>query len=143
MAVTRAELEVESQELADKLAAGARDNPASLGQLAKRKAEVDQHLGLLVERDQLHQAIGEAEVLLNDPDPSMQQMARTELAERRTRLEVVEAELQELERPRDPDDDKPAIIEIRAGALQISPRLDTRVPRNSVGTSRIIRQRTD
>jgi len=56
----------------------------------------------------------EAKSLVNDPE--LGEMARDDIKNYETSLEQDQARLEELLIPRDPTDDKPAIIEIRAGA---------------------------
>lgn len=56
----------------------------------------------------------EAKSLANDPE--LGEMARDDIKNYETSLEQDQARLEELLIPRDPADDKPAIIEIRAGA---------------------------
>lgn len=56
----------------------------------------------------------EAKSLANDPE--LGEMARDDIKNYETSLEQDQARLEELLIPRDPTDDKPAIIEIRAGA---------------------------
>lgn len=56
----------------------------------------------------------EAKSLINDPD--LGEMAKEDIKNYETSLEESKARLEELLIPRDPTDDKPAIIEIRAGA---------------------------
>ncbi len=59
----------------------------------------------------------DTEELLNEKlDADMEEMARAELAELKERLPEIEKELQILLLPRDPNDDKNVIIEIRGGA---------------------------
>ena len=48
-------------------------------------------------------------------DPEMADLARQEMEEAETELHQLEEELQQLLLPRDPDDDRPAFVEIRAG----------------------------
>ena len=59
--------------------------------------------------------VGDLETLIEDSDPDMREMARGELPELRTRLAAVEDELRILLLPRDPNDDRSVIVEIRAG----------------------------
>ncbi|HAJ12288.1 MAG: peptide chain release factor 1 [Hydrogenophaga sp.] len=54
-----------------------------------------------------------AEQMLDDPD--MAELAKEEIEVARQDLERLEAELQQMLLPRDPDDDRPAFVEIRAG----------------------------
>ena len=56
----------------------------------------------------------EAEALLNDPE--LGEMAKEDSENLKNELKVAQEKLEELLIPRDPADDKPAIIEIRAGA---------------------------
>lgn len=56
------------------------------------------------------------ELLSEKLDADMEEMARAELAELKERLPEIEKELQILLLPRDPNDDKNVIIEIRGGA---------------------------
>jgi len=56
-----------------------------------------------------------AQELLNDPDPDLRTMASEELAGAQTRREELELELQTHLLPRDPNDNKNAYLEIRAG----------------------------
>jgi peptide chain release factor 1 len=55
------------------------------------------------------------EVLAKEKDPEMQEMARSELEEQEAALPKLEEEIRFLLVPKDPEDDKNAIIEIRAG----------------------------
>jgi peptide chain release factor 1 len=54
-----------------------------------------------------------AQALLDDPD--MQDMAHEEIASAQAELQELEAELQRMLLPKDPDDARPAFLEIRAG----------------------------
>lgn len=56
----------------------------------------------------------EAEELINDPE--LGEMAREDAEKIKKELPEMKAKLEELLIPRDPEDDKPAIFEIRAGA---------------------------
>lgn len=58
--------------------------------------------------------LSEAELLVNDPD--LGEIAREDVARLKTEIPELKTELEELLIPKDPADDKPAIIEIRAGA---------------------------
>ena len=56
----------------------------------------------------------EAESLVTDPD--LGEIAKEDIAKLKTKIPELKAKLEELLIPKDPTDDKPAIIEIRAGA---------------------------
>lgn len=55
-------------------------------------------------------------MLEEETDEEMRQLAKEELADARNRIEVMERQLKILLLPKDPNDDKNVIVEIRAGA---------------------------
>jgi peptide chain release factor 1 len=59
--------------------------------------------------------ISHAEGMLDDPDPEVRDLAQSELSELETQRERLELEIQILLVPKDPNDAKAAILEIRAG----------------------------
>ncbi len=63
----------------------------------------------------LHDLEGSEQLLQTETDEEMRAMASAEILRLRKELEVIEAELKVLLLPRDPDDDKDVIVEIRAG----------------------------
>jgi peptide chain release factor 1 len=66
------------------------------------------HLGIL-------RQIGENQALLEDPDPDMQELAHAELEELKAEEEEVEKRIKLLLLPKDPNDDRNILLEIRAG----------------------------
>ena len=60
-------------------------------------------------------SIDDTRSMLEDPDPELKEMARAELESLEARREELEQELRLLLVPRDPNDDKNVILEIRAG----------------------------
>lgn len=106
--------EVELQEIENFLAMpDAYSSPdfAAKGKRAAILREILETAGK-IEKDKA--ALSEAEELLNDPELS--EIAREDIANLKAEIPALEAKLEELLIPRDPEDDKPAIIEIRAGA---------------------------
>ncbi len=81
---------------------------------SKRLSELNSLVGLMREIMSLEENLVEAESLVNDPD--LGELARADIEEISQKLEAKRVELDEKLMPRDPDDDKPAIVEIRAGA---------------------------
>ena len=81
---------------------------------SRRLAELDTILETAKEIENTKQKIKEAEELQNDPE--LGELAKADLEELNQKLPELEAKLEELLIPRDPMDDKPVIIEIRAGA---------------------------
>ena len=61
------------------------------------------------------EGLAEAQIMLDDPDPEMRELARGEFATLGERKGELEQELRLLLVPRDPNDDKNVMLEIRAG----------------------------
>ncbi|MBR9884116.1 MAG: peptide chain release factor 1 [Oceanospirillales bacterium] len=59
--------------------------------------------------------LAEAKSMLEDADPDLREMARDEIDSAKTRIETLEAELQILLLPKDPNDGRNVFLEIRAG----------------------------
>ena len=59
--------------------------------------------------------IGELSKLINDNDPSIKELAETELKEKKKSINIIENELMKLLIPKDENDKKNSILEIRAG----------------------------
>ncbi|WP_457654122.1 peptide chain release factor 1 [Rhodocaloribacter sp.] len=70
---------------------------------------IDRYRHLLAEREDLR------EMAASEEDPELAEMARAELEEIEQKLPAVEEELRYLLIPKDPEDSKDAIVEIRAG----------------------------
>ncbi len=81
---------------------------------SKRASILREILSLNAEIKQSEKSLEEAKELVNDPE--LGEIAKEDIANLEKRLEEDEAKLEELLIPRNPEDDKPAIIEIRAGA---------------------------
>ena len=96
-------------------------DPAVLsdGALYKKRAKEHADLSDVVEAFRSYQkADGQVEEslqLLDDSDPELAEMAQAELEEGRERLEEIEGELHVLLLPKDPNDEKNVILEVRAG----------------------------
>src|SRR5574343_2089557 len=81
--------------------------------LSRERAEVEPVVLQFNAFRQAENDIVEAEAMLADPD--MKEFAEEEIAAARERLPGLELELQRLLLPRDPNDDKSVLLEIRAG----------------------------
>lgn len=88
-------------------------NPKEVARIGKRCSEIEPLLPLLAEHDRLQEAITFANQ--SHDDPEMTTMAEEEAVAARERLPVLESEMQAFLLPRDPDDDKSVILEVRAG----------------------------
>jgi peptide chain release factor 1 len=82
--------------------------------VAKERASIEATVNALHAYRKLQQDIEDNETLLADPE--LREMAKEELAQLRPQVEPAEAQLKTYLVPRDPNDDKDVIVEIRAGA---------------------------
>ncbi len=95
--------------------------PALLADQKKFQAVAKQHRDLeptvdkFREYRKLRDSIAEAKAMAADSDPDVRAMAEEELTELEPKLPVVEEDLKVLLLPKDPNDDKNIIIEVRAG----------------------------
>ncbi len=81
---------------------------------SKRANTLRQIIDLCNKIDRSSASLKEAEDLVNDPD--LGELAKEDIKNLKIEIDLAKNELEELLIPRDPEDDKPAIIEIRAGA---------------------------
>lgn len=81
---------------------------------SKRKAEVESILDLKNEITRAEQQIKDDEAIISDPE--LGEMAKLEIQELTEKIAELTRQLEDKLIPRDPDDDKPVIMEIRAGA---------------------------
>jgi len=86
---------------------------AQFTRLSRERAEVEPVVAQYTAFRQAENDIVEAEAMLADPD--MREFAEEEMAVARGKLPALEVELQKLLLPRDPNDDRNVILEIRAG----------------------------
>ena len=82
--------------------------------LIREHADLEELNAIALEHRRLREEIAAAEELLADPD--MREMAEEELVELRQRLEEKTQEARIALLPKDPDDHKNAVLEVRAGA---------------------------
>ncbi len=84
---------------------------------ARRLSELEEILNTGAEIERLKKVIAEAkEIIADGNDAELVELAKIDEEESSGKLAEAEAKLEELLIPRDPDDDKPVIMEIRAGA---------------------------
>lgn len=84
--------------------------------LAKRAAELERIIGLFDARKALAEHVAAAKELADSDDPEMAQLAKDELEQLNADIEANNATLQEALTPKDPNDEKDVIVEIRAAA---------------------------
>ncbi len=91
-------------------------NPSRLRVVSMEHRQVGEILKTGRQYKECLRSINEArEILRDEADPELMEMARTELQDSTEKLAVLEEQLNVLLVPRDPNDAKNAIIEIRAG----------------------------
>ncbi|MBO7561219.1 peptide chain release factor 1 [Candidatus Saccharibacteria bacterium] len=110
----RNEFETELASIEEFLAAPDAFSKPDFAEKSRRAAEIREILELVHKIEQLKNNLAEAESLIEDPE--LGEMAKADIESLGTQITVAEAELDEKLIPRDPTDDKPAILEIRAGA---------------------------
>lgn len=83
--------------------------------LSREHAEVSPVAGRYSRYRQREQDVAAAQEMLDSDDVEMRELAQEEIAEAQEEMTALEAELQRLLLPKDPDDKRNAFIEIRAG----------------------------
>jgi peptide chain release factor 1 len=93
-------------------------NPQKSRELSKERAEMEPLVRKYDEYKRVHQQIRDSEEILADggADPELRGLAEAELKELLEKEGRLDAELKVLLLPRDPNDEKNVILEIRAGA---------------------------
>ncbi|HYS10101.1 MAG TPA: peptide chain release factor 1 [Myxococcales bacterium] len=89
---------------------------ARFSQVAKERAQLEQLVETFREFKRVKAEAEEYRALLEDRDPDMRAMARDELPGLEARLAELNEKLKILLLPRDPNDDRNVILEVRAGA---------------------------
>ena len=109
------DLQTERTELGEFLARPDAYNDPEFTRKNKRFSELETLIEKAREREQLTQNLAEAKELASGGD-ELAELAKAEIAETEVRLVELEEELFILLTPKDPNDEKNVIIEIRAGA---------------------------
>lgn len=91
-------------------------NPRELTRLSKEQARLSGAYDAYQELKELDSRIEQANIMLEDEDQEMREMAEMELEECNPLLEELLDRIQHLLVPKDPDDDHNVIMEIRGGA---------------------------
>jgi peptide chain release factor 1 len=86
-----------------------------LNELAQERSELDELVTTFRRFEAVQKQINDSRLLLEDADPEMQELAELELAELEEEEESLEDQLKVLLLPKDPNDERNAILEIRAG----------------------------
>ena len=90
--------------------------------LAKERASMEELVGFARQYRELLEEIADLEALIQEgTEPELAQMAREELERNRAQLETLTLSLRTSLLPRDPNDQRDVIIEIRAGTEETKP----------------------
>jgi peptide chain release factor 1 len=109
------DLETEHKELGDFLADPNAYSDSQFSTKNRRFTELETLIGMAKKREQLRQNIQEAKELSSGND-ELAELAKQEVVESENALEKLDEELFVMLAPKDPNDEKNAIVEIRAGA---------------------------
>jgi len=111
------QIEGRYEELGRQLAeAAGTSSRAEYAQLAKARAEIEETVTAFAEYKTILARLQEAQHILAEDDPELRELAEAELEVLRDREAHLERRLRTLLLPRDPNDDKNVLLEIRAGA---------------------------
>ena len=111
------EVERSYKEIEEKMADPAISNdPKEMQVLGKKHVDLTPIMEAFMEYEKVLSGIKESKEILESDDEEMKELAKEEIAELEERLPVLEKEIQILLLPKDINDDKSVIIEIRGGA---------------------------
>jgi len=90
-------------------------NRREYAKLSRERAQLEDTVKGYRERQRLERDIAEHRELLHDPDVGVRELARGELPELEAELAALDERLKALLLPRDPNDERNTVLEIRAG----------------------------
>jgi len=90
-------------------------NNREYAQLAKERAQLQQVVGCIRDYRRLLDEIAQHKAILEDSDEELREIAKSELPDLQKNQAPLEERLRQLIAPRDPNDEKNVILEIRAG----------------------------
>src|SRR5215510_2457511 len=90
-------------------------NRREFAKLAKERAGLEETVACWRERQHVAREVEEHKQLLHEKDQDLRELARGELPALEARLEALDATLKRLLVPKDPNDERNTVLEIRAG----------------------------
>ena len=112
-----AELEARHEEIGRQLSTPeVANNPSQLADLGRELSRLDPIVAALRDWRAVTEELAGARAMADDPDPEMRTMAHEEVARLEERVATLEDGLRLQLVPRDPNDDRNVIVEVRAGA---------------------------
>src|SRR5579884_4238667 len=91
------------------------NDSAQYRKVTKAQSELTEVVGKYREWKSAHQNLEDARTMLNDSDADLREMAKAEILRLEPQLAELEHELKIALLPKDPNDDKNIVLEIRAG----------------------------
>ena len=91
------------------------EDPALVSRLNRELAELEEVVHTYRAWQRASEDVETAKAMLSEPDPELRELAKEELQSGKETLARLEQELKILLLPKDPKDDRPVIVEIRAG----------------------------
>lgn len=112
------EIKKEYQDITDQLSSPEIvSDPKKMAGLGKRQSELQEIITLIAKYEKIEKEMKEnAEIVNSETDPEMKEMAMNENIKLSVEKEKFEKELESMLIPKDPNDSKNIILEIRAGA---------------------------
>jgi peptide chain release factor 1 len=83
--------------------------------IAKERADLEDSVGKFREWKSLEDSLSQARGMLQENDPELKAMAEEEVARLQPELETLEKQIKILLLPKDPNDERNVVLEIRAG----------------------------
>lgn len=106
----------ELKQLTDDLSAPDAFNDPKVGEKNRRRAELENIVSELDRKKTVTRQLEEARKMVQNSDDELSALAKDEITQLEPQLQQIEENLTELLTPKDPNDHKNAVIEIRAGA---------------------------
>ena len=94
---------------------GVHRDPDKLRSLGQERATLEPVVRAAAELRRLIRELAQAREVLRDGDPELRELAQDEAVELEQRLDVLALHARQLLLPRDPMEDRPAVVEVRAG----------------------------
>lgn len=106
----------ELKELTEALSAPDAFSDPKIGEKNRRRAELEEVVSTLDQKELFVKQLAESNEILRENDSELSELAKIEIPELEAKIAATEEKLTELLTPKDPNDHKNCVIEIRAGA---------------------------
>lgn len=106
----------ELKSLTEALSAADAFSDPKIGEKNRRRAELEEVVSTLDQKELFVKQLAESNEILRENDSELSELAKIEIPELEAKIAATEEKLTELLTPKDPNDHKNCVIEIRAGA---------------------------